>query len=75
MNYQTELIEIEKKVNNVKLENVRLEERKRSLEEDQTKILKELKEEGIEKNKLKDVIMDLEISIEEELNKCKQILK
>lgn len=75
MNYAEELSKIEQKINNAKLKKATLQERKRNLEKEQTKILEELKKEKITKDKLEDVIMDLEVEIQEEIDKCLQILK
>lgn len=73
--YQKQLSEIEEKVNNAKLKKATLEERGRKLLEEQTEILEKLKEEKIEEKNLQDKIIDLEIEIEKELNKCQEILK
>lgn len=75
MSYSEELSKIEQKVNGAKLEKATLEERKRNLEQEQTKILEELKKEEIGENKLEDVIMDLEVEIQEGIDKCKDIIK
>ena len=74
MNYLEELEKIEKNVESSKLKMATLEERKRKLEEEQSKILEELTKEKITEDKLEDVIMDLEVEIQEEITKCQQIL-
>ncbi len=74
MNNLEELEKIEKNVESSKLKMATLEERKRKLEEEQSKILEELTKEKITEDKLEDVIMDLEVEIQEEITKCQQIL-
>jgi hypothetical protein len=74
MDYKKELELIEKDVNNKKLEQARLEERKKQLEEERVKILTTLKEENIEEDKLEDMITNLEIEITEQIEQCKTIL-
>ena len=75
MNYSEELTKIEQKVNDSKLQKATLEERKRNLEEEQIKITEELKKEEIKEEWLEDAIMDLEVEIQEGIDKAKGILK
>lgn len=75
MDYKQELEKIENKVSENKENKVRLEERLKHLKEEKEQLLANLKEEKVEEGNLKDVITDLEIEIEEELVKCKNLLK
>ncbi len=74
-NYKEELDKIEQEVNNAKIEKAKLEERKRNLEEEYTKIVEELKKEGITIEDLENNINELEIIIQEGIAKCQQILE
>ncbi len=74
MDYKNELDKIEKQVNDKKLEQARLEERKKQLEEERTTIQEALKAENITEDKLEDMINDLEIEISEQIEQCKKIL-
>ncbi len=74
-NYKEELDKIEQEVNNAKIEKAKLEERKRNLEEEYTKIVEELKKEGITIEDLENNINELEIGIQEGIAKCQQILE
>ena len=74
MDYQKELINIESKIETQKLEQAKLEERKRQLTEEKNKILLELKERNIKPEELEEIIEELEISIQQGIEKCKQIL-
>jgi len=75
MNYKEELEKIEKTVSDNKLEQVRLQERKKRLEEEKNKILEELKKEEITEEELNDKIMNLEIEIQESIDTIKEVLK
>lgn len=75
MNFKNELDIIERKVNKNKEEKIKLSERKKHLTEEKDKIISELKKEGIEESKLEDLIIDLEMEIQEKLEKCNEILK
>ncbi len=75
MDYKQELIQLERNINNKKLEQARLEERKKQLEEERNTIIKQLTEENINEEQLENTITELEIEIEEQINQCKQILK
>lgn len=76
MNYKEELDKLQKTLETKKMEKVRLEERIKQLEEEQIKILTELKEIGLssieEANK---VVVSLENEIQEGLKKCSDIIK
>lgn len=74
-NYKEELERIEKQVTKNREEQIKLQERKKHLEEEHAKILGELKKEEIKEKELQDKINELEIEIEQEINKCKEILK
>lgn len=73
-NYKEELNNIEKTVENAKLDKARLEERKKKLEEDKIVLLEDLKKEGISVEELQDKISELEIEIEKEIRNAKEIL-
>ena len=74
MDYKQELNNIEKKVNSNKEEKIKLQERKNRLELDKAEILKQLEEEGIKSEELENLILDLEVEIQQNLEKCKEIL-
>ena len=74
-NYKDELTRIEKTVEEAKLSKARLEERRKKLDEDRTKILEDLKKEGVKEEELQDKVAELEISIEEEITKAKEIIE
>jgi len=74
MNYKEELEIIEKQVETQKIEKVKLEERKRKLTEDKSKILKELEALGIKEATLEEEVESLEIDLQKEIEKCKQVL-
>ena len=74
MDYQKELEQITKTVETQKLEKAKLEERKRQLTEDKTKILKELEELGITEDKLEETVEELEISLQKGIKECQKIL-
>ena len=74
MDYQKELTNIEAKIETQKLEQAKLEERKRQLTEEKNKILEELKEQNIKPEELEEIIEELEISIQQEIEKCQKIL-
>lgn len=74
MDYQKELSNIESKIETQKLEAAKLEERKRQLTEEKDKILAELKEQNIKPEELEEIIEELEVSIQQEIDKCKKIL-
>lgn len=75
MNYKEELDTIEKKVNLNKTEKIKLEERKKHLQEEKDKIIAELKGMKIEESELETLILDLEVEIQTQIEKCKEILK
>ena len=74
MDYKQELNNIEKKVNSNKEEKIKLQERKNRLELDKAEILKQLEVEGIKSEELENLILDLEVEIQQNLEKCKEIL-
>ena len=75
MDYKTELNSIEKKINFNKEEKIKLQERKHRLELDKAEILKQLEEEGIKSEELENLILDLEVEIQQNLEKCKEVLR
>jgi len=76
MDFKKELEQIESQVETAKLEKVKLEERKRQLEEEKVSITKELKELGIQEDtNLEVIIQELEAEIELGIEKCQNILK
>jgi len=74
MDYKKELEQITETVETQKLEKAKLEERKRKLTEDKTKILKELEELGIKEEVLEETVEELEIELQKGIEKCKQVL-
>ena len=74
MEYKKELEAIESQVETQKIEQVKLSERKRQLTEEKTKILKELEELGIKEEVLEETVEELEVSLQQGIEKCKQIL-
>jgi septal ring factor EnvC (AmiA/AmiB activator) len=74
-NYIEQITELQKKVDESKLEQARLQERRKSLEEEKTKIVTELKVYEIEESKLDTEIKKLDESIQQELNKCQELMK
>lgn len=74
MDYKKELETIESQIETQKIEQVKLEERKRQLIEDKTKILKELEELGIKEEVLEEIIEELEIKLQEGIVECRKIL-
>ena len=75
MDYKLELSKIETKINNAKLEKARLEERKRNVEEERIKILDKLKKENVTEETLQEIINNLEITLQEEIDKIGKLLK
>ena len=75
MNYKQELDNIERKVNDNKTEKIKLEERKKHLQEEKNKIITELKEMKIEEGELENLILDSEVEIQTQIEKAKGILK
>lgn len=75
MNYKQELESIETQVEKQKTEKIKLEERKRQLTQDKTKILSELKELNIAEDKIEEVIEELEINIQKQISETQQLLK
>jgi len=74
MDYQKELETIEKQVETQKLEQAKLEERKRQLTLDKNEILKELEDLGIKEAALEEEVESLEIELQKEIVKCQQVL-
>ena len=75
MDYIQKINDLQKKVENLKLEQVKLEERTKTLKEEETKILNELKQFEVSENDLEGEIAKINEEIEKELNKCEEILK
>lgn len=74
MNYKEELDNIEKKVNDNKTEKIKLTERQKHLQAEKDKIIAELKEMKIEEDELSDLILDLEVEIQTQIEKAKEVL-
>jgi len=74
MNYKSELDAIEKKVNDNKTEKIKLTERQKHLQEEKDNIITELKEMKIEEGDLDNLILDLEVEIQTQIEKCKEVL-
>lgn len=75
MDYKSELNSIEKKVNSNKEEKIKLKERKKHLQEEKDKIVKALEVEGIKEGELENLILDLEVEIQTQIEKAKEVLK
>ena len=75
MDYKEELQDIEKKVNESKIERAKLEERLAQITKDETEVLEGLKTEGIKPEDLESTLNQLEFEIQEGLDKCKKILE
>ncbi|KKM06029.1 hypothetical protein LCGC14_1748120 [marine sediment metagenome] len=73
--FKVELESIEKVIDTNKLEKARLEERLKKLGEDKQEILTKLKEENIKEDELESVVIDMEMEIQEQLDKAKEELK
>jgi len=73
--YIQQITELQKKVDESKLEQARLQERKKSLDEEKQKIVTELKVYEIEESKLDAEIKKLDESIQQELNNCLELMK
>jgi hypothetical protein len=67
--------DLQKKVDESKLEQARLQERKKGLEEEKIKFITELKVYEIEEQDLDAEINKLEVSIQQELSKCLELMK
>lgn len=67
--------DLQKKVDESKLEQARLQERKKGLEEEKIKFITELKVYEIEESKLDAEIKKLDESIQQELNNCLELMK
>jgi len=74
-NYIEKINNLQKKVEESKLEQARLQERKKGLEDEKTKLITELGVYEIEEKDLDAEINKLEVSIQQELNKCQEIMK
>lgn len=72
--YIQQITQLQEKVDNSKLEQARLQERQRTLQEEHKKILQELKVYEIEEQNLDKEINQLQIFIEEEIKKCINLL-
>ena len=75
MNYSEELLKIEKRVEEAKINIAKLEERLANLEKEEVKITKELKEQDIDPNTLTEEIEKLEKEIQEGIEQCQKKLK
>jgi len=75
-NFKIRLDKIQTTIQEKKLEQARLQERLITLKEEETRLLNQMKELGIANaGQLKDKIMELETTIQEELTKCESLLK
>ncbi|MHA2012743.1 MAG: hypothetical protein ACTSWG_10290 [Candidatus Helarchaeota archaeon] len=66
---------LEKKVNDNKIEQAKLEERKETLEEERKEILEKLKEFDIDEEDLEIKIIDMETELDKEIKKIENELK
>jgi predicted nucleic acid-binding Zn-ribbon protein len=74
-NYIDQINNLQKKVDESKLEQARLQERKKGLEDEKIKLVTELKVYEIEESKFDEEIKKLEESIQQELVKCQELMK
>jgi predicted nucleic acid-binding Zn-ribbon protein len=74
MNYIEEINKLQKQMDSNKIEQAKLQEREKTLQEEKEKILKELAIYEIKENDLEGEIIKINEEIEKELNKCKTIL-
>jgi predicted nucleic acid-binding Zn-ribbon protein len=74
-NYIEQITELQKKVDESKLEQARLQERRKSLEEEKLKIVTELGVYEIKEQNLDEEIKKLDESIQQELSKCLELMK
>ena len=74
MDFKKEFDNIEQRVKESREQKIKLEERQKNLQEQKEKILAELEKEGIKEEQLDDLIVELEMSIQENLDKFKELL-
>jgi len=74
MNYIKTINDLQKKIENNKLEQAKLQEREENLKEERKKIVDELKVYEISENDLEGEIKRLEEEVETELKKCEKLL-
>jgi len=75
MNYIEQIQTLQKKVENNKITNAKLQEREKTLKEEKDKLLEELKVYDISEQDLEGEIARIEEEVEKELNKCQEMLK
>jgi len=73
--YINQITQLEKKIADSKIEKAKLEEREKSLKEEKTKILAELKVYEVSEKELGFEIVKIEEEIKEQLTKCEEMLK
>ena len=74
-NYIDQITQLQKKIEASKIEKAKLEEREKSLKEEKTKILAELKVYEVSEKELGFEIVKIEEEIKEQLTKCEEMLK
>ena len=74
-NYIDEITQLQKKIEEAKMEDVRLKERMKSLTEEKNKLLEELKVYEISETDLDGEIAKLDEEIQKELSKCQELMK
>lgn len=74
-NYVEKINELEKTIQSNKLEQAKLTERAKSLNEEREKLLAELSKLGVEEPELENEIKKLEESISKQIKNCEDILK
>lgn len=75
MNYIDEITNLQKQVEQNKLEDARLKEKLNNLKEEYDKLKKELEVFDVKEENLENEIKKLETELNEELSKCQEILK
>ena len=75
MNYIDEITKIQKQIDSNKLEKAKLEEREKGLKEEKEKLIADLTVYEIKEDDLEGEIAKLDEEIQQELSKCKEIMK
>lgn len=73
--YINQIEQLQKQVEQNKIEQAKLQEREKSLQEEKTKILEELRIYEISEGNIEVEIQKLETQIKEELEKCSNLIK
>ena len=74
MDFQKELNDLNKKIQDQTLQKAKLEQKLQTLNEERTKLLEELNKEGIKEEDLSQTIANLEMELETNIEEAKGIL-